>query len=67
MTRRTRIVLFALLAPALATVGFAAITLIPLALIGITYPPDRIQAGMIFFFACWQIIAIWWLWKNWRE
>lgn len=66
MTRRTRMILFALVAPAFGTMAFAAITLIPLSLMGITYPPNRIWAGLIFFFACWQIIAIYWLWQKWN-
>lgn len=67
LSRHSRMILLALIAPAAATVVFAIVTLGALWLVGIVFPLERIRTGLVFFFLAWQVIAIWWVWRYWRS
>lgn len=65
MNRHARMILLMAIGPAIATAVFISVAFGALYLAGFRYSREQIEAGAIVYFACWQIIAIWWLWKNW--
>lgn len=67
MNRHARMVLTATLGPAALTLAFGAFSFGTLYLLGIRYTLDQIASGLMFFFLSWQVIALWWLWRNWEE
>lgn len=67
MSRSVRMILLVLCGPAILTVGFSVAVFGAMSLAGQRYSREQIETGVLFFFACWQGIAIWWLWKNWKN
>ena len=66
MSQPTRLLLTALLGPVTVTVLFGVLAFGTLYLLGERYAPLQITSGLAAFFACWQLTAVWWLWKQWH-
>lgn len=60
-------ILLATFGPALLTVAFSISVFGLLYVLGFGYTREQIEWGTLFFFVCWQITAIWWLWRNWKS
>lgn len=67
MTRRHRIVALTLVGPTLSTLVFCVFAFGSLHMFGVDYSPEQIKAGALLYFSMWQLIAFWWMFKNWKS
>lgn len=64
MRRRARMLLLVAVGPALLTLAFSAAVFGVLHVLGHRYTCGQVETGALFFFTCWQLIAIWWIWQD---
>jgi len=62
-----RLLLVALLGPAILTALFITTAFGVLHVLGLHYSPEQILRGSVIFYALWQIAALVWLWRNWKQ